>query len=354
MYPAFRTTRSVLLLGAAIVFLLTLPMILSWIGPPSREATFSSVSDYAGAVGYEATVLYKDQADADVLFVGSSMVREGIAIDRLQKTLSERTGHPVHVVELVMNWPGVDSQYYMLRDYLQHHHAKLIVWNLPQEGASRNEPHRQAYRWLRYGQYSDSLSGLPPIYRTYLYGDMVLGAPRELLSYFRSDLIGDDERSIDAYYRFLNVDPKREVGFNGSTFIADSLPSVTLSQMVAPITSNEIQVKESPIGAYELHFLRKFVELAEQNDAPIVFIHMPEAREFGSATIPCIAPWDKMFGPNYKMIGAPSAVLFNNVSKERFRHFYVDDHHLNKNGKTWFTDQIASPVAEIYREVTSR
>jgi len=75
---------------------------------------------------------------------------------------------------------------------------------------------------------------------------------------------------------------------------------------------------------------------------------MPEVKEFADSTIPQLAPWSKVIGPDYEMIGAPSAVLFAGLSRERFLHFYADDFHFNYNGATWFTATITPSILKAY------
>jgi hypothetical protein len=351
MRPAFRSDRSALAFSVLLALLLSLPVLLYWIGPPSREQAFGSMSSRAGPVGYQTATIYEDMRNADVVFVGSSMVRAGIVPGRIEKALSAHLGRPAHVAMLAMLWPGVDYQYFMLRDYLKLHRATMIVWNLPQVNGFNNEPHPQAYRWIRYGEYSDVLSGLPLVFRIYLYGEMVLGAPRELLSDLRPNLLSRDEKSEKLNRRFPPNESGRKVGFGGAAFVPDVLPNGSpADRYLMPVTSPTLQLTGPSPGRYQLYFLHKFVDLAHLHGCKVTFLHMPQAHEFGDKTIHALASWSKVFGPNYRLIGAPSAVLFGDINRSRFLHFYIDDNHLNENGQTWFTDEITSSVLEAYDE----
>jgi hypothetical protein len=351
MHPAFRSNKSALAFCALLIVLLALPVILSWIGPPSRKEAFSSISNQAGPVGYETKTIYDDPRDADVLLVGSSMIRTDLQPERIESALSAHLGRPAHVALLAMSWPGVDSQYYMLRDYLEHHHATLIVWNQPQANAFNNEPHVQSYHWVRYGQYNDAWKGLPPLFRVYLYAEMVLGAPRELLSMIRPNLIGPDEQTQEANAVFVHADPERKVGYNGAPFVPDTAPVGSAHEkLLLPLSSPEVAVTGPYPGKYQIHYMREFAKLAQQHHSEIVFLHLPQAFEYGDTTIPELASWPKILGRDYQLIGAPAGELFPGVSRERYLHFYLDDNHLNNNGEAWITDKITPSILEAYDE----
>src|ERR1039458_8167546 len=193
MLPVFRSIPSVASFCVLLIGLLCLPLVTSWVGHPPREQAYAGMSDAAGPIGVDVREIFRDPSHADILCFGTSLVRAGIDEPTVEQALSAHLGRPAHIEMLALNWQGLDLQYFLLRDYLNTHHADLIVWNLPVPGSRHVEPHVEAFRWMRFGEYSDALSGLPLRYRLALYGDMVLGAPRELLSHLRPNLLSQEE-----------------------------------------------------------------------------------------------------------------------------------------------------------------
>lgn len=313
------------------------------------------MSERVGPVGEETDTIYNDPHDADVLFVGSSQIRVDIKTDLVEKSLSAHLGRPAHVRMLAMYWPGMDYQYFMLRDYFKRHKATLIVFNLPQQNGFTNEPHVQAYRWVRFGEYTDALRGLPLRYRIFLYGEMVLGAPRELLARIRPNLIGSDEMTYEEHARWSKFDPLQRLGFMGSPFVPDSLPGAAPGEtFLQPANSPIFTVVGPKPGVYQEHFLRLIVNLAQQHGSKIVFIHMPQSFDYGETKLEELASWSKMFGPNAEIIAAPETVFFPEMDRQRYLHFFKDENHLNYNGEAWFTEKITPTIVKAYDEAVTR
>src|SRR5690349_131465 len=121
MLPAFRSNAAALRFCALLVFVLSLPLLLPWIGLPSREEAYKSISIAAGTPGSVVRSIYQDSADGDIAFLGSSLIEASLRRDVVAQALQRHLHRPVRVDVLAMNWPGTDQQYYMLRDYLEHH-----------------------------------------------------------------------------------------------------------------------------------------------------------------------------------------------------------------------------------------
>jgi hypothetical protein len=345
MLPAFRSTRSVLAFCALLIFLLGLPVILSWIGLPPREEAWSGVSTHAGAVGNVVRTIYDDQQDVDVLFIGPSILRRGVDPVPIEQALSAHLGRPAHVAVLSMVWAGADLQYFLLRDYLDRHHPRLIVWNAPGPTSSSNEPHVQAYRWMRYGEDKEAYAGLPLFFRIQVYGEMVLGAPKELLYKLRPNMLSDQEKADP------NGEDVREninTGYHKASFVRDTVPmgSERQAKLLAD-TSSLFHVEGAPPEAYELNYLRKIVKLTDKRGCTLVLLHVPTDAEYGNSEIPEIENWSRLFGPEYNIIGTPATALFAGLGHDRFLHFFSDS-HLNANGRQVFTEAIIPSILEAY------
>jgi hypothetical protein len=341
MLPVFRSRLSLVSFCLLLLALLACPILTNWIGHPSRDQAYAGMSAEVGPIGVY-TREFSDPSDADVLFVGSSLVRAGIDEQTTQQALSTHIHRPAHVVFLAYNWQGLDLQYFLVRDYLRTHRAKLIVWNLPVPGSRNLIPHVEAFRWVRFGEYSDALAGLPLHYRLALYADMVLGAPRELLSHLRPNLLSKEE---------LNEQIRSEsAGYYGSPFVPEHFDSQTvppLDESYEPAPYAFVRVTGTRLNAYEDHFAKKLLALVRQNGAGLVLLHIPIDTERGLKYMPERSDWPSALSTNAPMIGVPSAALFRNVGDDHFQNYYRDQ-HFNRNGSLLFTESILPAILKAY------
>ena len=344
MLPAFRSRFSVLGYCGLLAVLFCLPLVTSWIGHPSREQAYAGLSNAAGRIGQQTSAIFGKSPDADVLFLGSSMLKAGVDLPLIEQALSAHLGRPAHVEVLGMNWQGMDLQYFLLRDYLNTHQAGLIIWNPPVPGSRNLEPHIMAYRWVRFGEYSDALSGLSLRYRVALYGDMVLGAPRELLSHIRPNLLGAKELKPEPRYLMS--------GYYGADFVpepVDSTAPFPLEQSYEDPPYNFVYSKKKPLNSYQAHFAKKILQLAEEKHAGFALLHIPIDSEQGLNYMPELDNWASALHTDAPMIGVTSATLFKNVDRVRFYHYYKDQ-HFNVNGKMLFTRSIIPAILKAYDE----
>lgn len=344
MLPAFRSISSVVSFCVLLAALLCLPLVTLWIGHPPREQAYAGITDEAGQVGAHVREIFRDRSDVDVLFLGSSLVRAAVDEPTLERALSAHLGRPAHTAVLALNWQGLDLQYFLLRDYLNSHHVGLIVWNLPVPGSRHVEPHVEAFRWIRFGEYSDALSGLPLRYRLALYGDMVLGAPRELLSDVRPNLLSQAEIAAPI--------ASDKLGYYGGKFVPEPVDSGTLPTLEESYEDPPYDLVHTvgpSLNPYEVHFARKILELAQHNHIAVAFMHIPIDSEQGLAYMPERGNWADVLHTNAPMIGVSSSALFNNVEKANF-HDYYRDQHFNSNGSMLFTRGITGAIIKAYDE----
>jgi hypothetical protein len=342
MRAAFRSDSSALAFCALLIALLGLPIVNYCVGHPPREQAYAAVSTEAGPVGMEVREIFGKSPDPDLLFLGSSLVRAGIDTPTLERMLSAHLGRPAHVEMLALNWQGLDLQYFLLRDFLRNHRAGLILWNLPVPGSRNLVPHVEAFRWVRFGEYSDALSGLPLQYRFALYSDMVVGAPRELLSHVRPNLLSRQEMES-------KISPDRN-GYYGAGFTPESttpeeVPAIRESYQDPPYRL--VRTTGKPLNTYEDHFAQKIVELARGTHTKIVFLHIPIDVEQGMDYMPERSNWPDTLHVYAPMIGLPSAAIFKGIGEDRIHNFYRDQ-HFNINGSLLFTGSIAPAVLKAY------
>ena len=346
MQKALRSDRSALGLLLLLAVFLLAPVVLSWIGLPPRIEAYKSMSTAAGTVGTVVHSIYQSPPEGDIVFLGSSLVSAGISQQLVQDELSRHLQRPASVQILAMNWPGLDVQYFMLRDYLSAHKARLLVWNLPEpHSRAYDYPHVQAYRWMRYGEYADALDGLPFRFRAALYGEMVIGAPRQFLSLLRPNLVRGEGTIVNPALA--------RTGYKNAKFVLDDgSPDLRVNNaLLLRLDSSEIAVRGPKPGPYQMHFARLILGLAKQNHCRAVLLHIPLDAEYNDTAVPELADWKAQLDPNLLMIAAPSARLFAGMDRTRFDHFYRDA-HLNENGGRYFTQAVLPALQQAYDEST--
>jgi hypothetical protein len=375
MNPAFHSIRAAVGFGLVLTFSLALPVILKSTGLPTRDQTFSTLPTTAGPVSMIKKLIYDDSGRADILFVGSSLIKTDVQAGLLARLVTERIGRPVRVDILELNWYGADQQYFMLKDYLAHHPApRLVILHVPQIHAYENRPHPQAYRWLRYGDLPSIREGLPFLSTLQMYGEMVLGSPRQTLSLLRPNLLGLEEpvpaaqlatgetvdstivagiapSAVQAAEPSVQADSSVDAVRSGSANIPQAAllsPTSSVFQVTKPRLLGEYRFE---IGPYNLIFLSRMADLVKSAGSALTLIHLPLGQDPVSGTIQELKPWTEIFGPDIQEIAIPKERLFQQLDVAQF--YYPGDAHMNPLGGERFTDSIAAPVAEAYVAATS-
>jgi hypothetical protein len=173
---------------------------------------------------------------------------------------------------------------------------------------------------------------------------MVLGAPREMLSHLRPNLLSSEEMQPE-------MKPSK-LGYYGEDFVPESadsaaVPSPEKSYQDPPYSL--VRASGKPLDTYEVYFAKKIQELAREKHVKIALLHISIDSEQGLDYMPEREDWPNTLHADAPIIGLPSAVLFSNIDRPRFYHFYRDQ-HFNSNGKTLFTRAIIPAILKAYDE----
>jgi hypothetical protein len=347
MQPAFSTNRGAAAFGVLLLFCLSLPFILRGVGLPSRSEFYKGIPQQAGAFVYLRHQVYEDRSDVDILFFGNSLMRVAIDEPYVRQALG-RIKPDANTLVCGFSWQGYDLQYYVLRDLLAHRKVKMVVLAMPTEQQNSAEPHVQLYRVLRYGDYPDALQGLPLRARLSIYGEMVLGAPRQALNLLRPNIAAPEP----VFAHSTDPPERREIGFNGRPFIRHVAepPAIAAEQMIfSPATRDQFDFAGSPVNNYQLHFIREIAALVHQHGALLVVLHIPLASERAETRVHERMFWPDLIGADMAMVGVPSAELFQGIPRQQILDFYEDE-HLNRNGQELFTKTITPALVTLYAE----
>ena len=100
----------------------------------------------------------------------------------------------------------------------------------------------------------------------------------------------------------------------------------------------------------QVHFARKIAALAREYHVRLVYLHLPNIMEIGSAVIPENACWPDVFHTRMELVGIPAAKLYAGMSREDILKLYLDFQHFNQNGQKYFTPIITPALLKLYED----
>jgi hypothetical protein len=238
-------------------------------------------------------------------------------------------------------------QYMLMRDFLEHRRAGLVIMVMPSLGLPGDTPHIQAYRWMRWGDFPRSTADLAFSRRLSVYGAQVLGAPRQVLDYIRPNRHIQDQRLV------AELGTQHEygaVGYFGGKFVPEprTPPEIPVESMIANDATNpNFSFTGPPLGPYHRHWAKEIGELTKEYSVPFALLHIPEDAEQGRTTVPERMYWPDVVGVQASILGVPAATLFSKVPPEEVDNYFYDQ-HFNDNGKELFTRAITPAILEVY------
>lgn len=329
---------------ASIAFFLALPMLLSAIGRPTRSDAYRSLRPTSGPYRHIEHEVVEETKDVDMAFAGPSTVYAGIDARVVKDGLREALGRDATVFAVGHNWNGLDVTFAVLKDLLEHRKVRTVVLMFPTELEERDAPHPMAYRVLDYRHHAASFASLPLHYRAELYGDLVLGAPRHLLSVVRRNR--DDADPAPQNLGSINS----EEGFDGAPFVAFSPPPKTLAaaDMIAEpgAAAPAFDFGSHPLSPFEDAFARKIVELTKEHHTRLVAIAMPFISDAQQHKVQQRFDWRAAYG--IPVIGVPPATLFAGQSEQEMQRLYYNSLHMNVNGAQYFTRTILPALVKLH------
>jgi len=330
-----------------MIAMLISPVILRFAGLPSRAEVYKAVPLAAGPYPFLERQIFEEHSDLDLVFVCSSLLAAAIDAPTVQRELSRALGREANVVVLGANWQGLDLQYTLLRDLLDHRKARMVVMSMPIPEFTSDRPHVQAFRWLRFGDYPEVLSSLPARSKFVLYSEYVLGAPRQWLSLLRPNLI-DPATSVSST---LGTE-YQDTGYYGAPYVPEDREPPAIppqSGIYSAATAKEFDFHGRPLGPYQLHFASEIAGPIRRAGAWLTLLHVPVADERGMSVVPERMYWPDLIPVPMSIAGIPAGTIFAGKTVEQHYHYFYDQ-HMNTNGKMLFTRAITPTLIRIYEE----
>ena len=348
MFPALWSNRHAVALIVVIGTLLTLPVLMHVAGLPPRDRVYSGIRVETGTGPLDERTVFEEKGPVDILFVGSSLMVRGVDMGYIERELSAKLGRPARVRYLTLKWQGLDMQYMLMRDFLEHRKAGMVIMVMPTNALIGDSPHIQAYRWMRWGEFPQSTAGLSFRSRMAIYGAQVLGAPRQLVNYLRPNRLVENPQLVA---KLGSQSDYGAVGYYGGPFVAEprTPPAFVADSMISHGAADEnYDFNGQPLGPYHQHWAREIGNLSKQFDVPFAMLHVPEDTEKGMTRIPERMYWPDVIGlPSAPVIGVPSATLFRATPTAEVDNYYYDQ-HFNDNGKEFFTRAIMPALLDVY------
>ncbi len=357
MSPAFSSPRQTIAFTLLLGVLLALPALVAKTGWLDRRDVYPAIPWKYGPFPWIQQEIFADTGDADVVFLGSSHIWNGVDAPYVQRKLSEQLGRDAKVFSLCWPWPGFDALYIVGRDLLNHRHVHMLVIN---DDGGTDVPHLHSARWFRMGENSEALPGLPWLTQAKLYGGAVLGMPRQLLSLVRPNLLEDPTRVRrtfwDTYYHAPNVAEqlgslRARLAWNVSPdFVpfqahGDAMPADVL--LLSPETRAAFQFAPEP-HAYQLHFAQKLARLCQERGTRLVVLKTPLYGESGPIAVSAPELSPDVLGAPADFMGVPPERVFAGLSDTDVRKLFFDPTHLNQNGMEMFTPLITPTLLKLY------
>ena len=345
-YP-FRTRSHAAGFIILLVFFLIFPIILSWGGHGDRSEVYRAVPPTLGPMAAIERQIFQEKGDIDILFLGDSLLREGVDIAAVREALSRKLGRPATVFSFGCAWPGLDRHYFLLRDLLAHRKVKMVVMCMPTPRAVIDKPHVMAFRWLFFGEDNEAFQGLGLRDRAALYVSMILGAPHKCLTLLRTNLVAPEDCDIS-----LLDGHKLRRGFNGAPFVAtpprrsDAPPE---SLIYSASTQDNFRFVGPPLASLQRHFALLLADLLRTNRVTGVVLHIPREAERNSGTVDERENWPAVLGKPIALVGIAPKVLFQGLDGTQIDRYYYDE-HFNINGNEFFTTAITPALTRLYAD----
>lgn len=344
--PAFSSRSQTIFFVLLLVFCVSLPKLVDWSGLISRTDSYDIMPENLGAFSFVKNEIFGNNEEVDLLFVGSSVMFGGIDTPEVQTELSEHLGRRARVFTFGHYFNSEDMAFLQVRDLLERKRVRMIVISIPRMPFP-DGPSPPVFRFVRYSEVSDLMSGLPLRYRGSLYGCNILRSPRDLRTIISNnrtppspwtETLGADKAELGP-----ERDPKRFERFT-------PMPrQISTGDMIySDRTRENFQILNDPIGTYQEHYLEELVRLTRAKGVPLVILNIPQSTERHSKKVLERGDWSKKFGTDIALVGVPPAVLFAGLDDTEIDKLFFDPSHFNANGNEFFTRTIAPAILEVY------
>jgi hypothetical protein len=359
MRPAFTSVRQAGTFALLLLVLLLLPLAMPKSMLPPRREIYSSAPWGYGSFPYMREQIFDEKGDIDVLFMGSSRIWWGIDTPQVQRALGQKLGRKAVVRTLGWNNAGLDAEYFILRDVLEHRKVSVLVISDCSSGAG-NTAHKASSIWFRVADRGDGLSGLSLRSKLTFYTGAMLGMPRNLFGLLRTNLpvIPSDEISWTGglqhvgspSFRLGALAVRERIDRPFADYTPHSNARASDVCIYSEVTKPEFNFAGNEIYPMQAAFLAKVGALAREYHVKLVYLHMPMTNEMKSPSINEPVFWPPLLGGDVTMMGIAPTKLFSGLSEEEILKLFYNVEHFNQNGQIYFTSLITPSLVQVYED----
>lgn len=349
--PAFQKNCHALIFVVLVFFFISLPVFLFWTGLPAREAVFAAAPSIAGNFPFLYRQIFKEKSEIDLLLLGGSTLWCGVKAPLVEEKLSAASGKPANVVTFGHSYATYDLEYYLLEKLLERRKIHLAILLHPNVEYVADWPHRLAEYWFTLRDW-DMLSGAPLSRKICMYSQVVLGAPRRLLSLFRTDESGQYTYLCDQHgYLLWPCGFSRDFGRTRAPFTEfhPAPPKLPAARLFFSTNAAGFAFYDQPLGAYQARYFNQCISLLRSKGIPVVILHTPYFFEDPDRVIERLDT-GLIDDKGVDIMGVPARILFNGLNQEQKMLLYSDHLHLNSNGAEFFTTAISEGIVHAYKK----
>ncbi|MBY0406683.1 MAG: hypothetical protein K2Q01_03255 [Rickettsiales bacterium] len=295
--------------------------------------------------------LLKSHDYIDVLFLGSSGLGSGFNPVLLRLAMKAALGHDVNVVMAYHNKQGFDFDYVLLKDILDNHRVKLLVWEgmHPPEGKDPQMHYRLDYL-LDYHKHEE-LARMAPSQQKHIYLASSMNGLKLLLSpllHYGPMLLeqGDDFICNRAFYYGACL---REEARQGAKPFPPP-PKLDMEQILHFRGDSEIFVEKNTFRDYDMRMLKLVLRLAMQSDTDVALAMVPSRDDPYDALPGYTVPYGEL-GWNIPIVGARLEDLLKDSGLKSSDMYEADNRHFVYNATNYYTKTVLPALIEVLRQV---
>jgi hypothetical protein len=350
--PAFVSKRQQIWFLALLVCILILPQVITWSGTVSRRNSYEIMPENQGAYSFVMKEVFDNTEDIDILFLGSSILFNGVDTPQVQKELSLKLGRPARVVTFGHYFNSIDILHMQVRDLLERKRVRLVVMSIPRMPYN-DGPSTTAHRFFRYSDDKETFDELPFKYQAVLYSSAILRTPQDLLT-----LVRPNGSTPSDFAQDLGADKSAlGMGRDPLTFerYAPASPQINYSDLIySGSTREKFRFTGEPIPFYQNVHLDKLIDQLRQHHTSVMMLNIPQYSERHSDKIVERDDWAKRFQMDIPLVGVPPATLFAGLNEEEIEKLHFDEEHLNLNGNEFFTRTVLPAILMVYETHASK
>ena len=299
--------------------------------------------------------LHHDGATLDLLFMGSSILNQNIAVPVVQNDLRQKSGREIHAFMACFTRISMVNYYYYLKEILQHRQVRNIILQADMSEDERHHLDPDVMQLWNFPESWKEISVLPISYRLKLISIYLLTGPRRLMTHLRNvsyGIISDWNRFIALNYEGNGSYLSHHTSSKPHIFQELSFPFTALAaEDVLSLSSvPEESYLKNAAGELEQLYFDKIKKICAENNIQIYFFlspPRPAPQEMESEKK--FFPQTNFLKPGEKahfMSVSPKQFL-GQVSPEKISDIYLDDFHFNQNGSLRMTNLLLPTFEKI-------